>query len=84
MYTTKNICSVIKEVEVGEHVARIGETRNAYTILFQNLKERDHWVKSDLDVRAVLKHILRKYGVWLLIYLRWIRIRKGGEIFLKM
>jgi hypothetical protein len=30
------------------HVARMGEKRNAYRILLESQKERDHW--EDLDV----------------------------------
>lgn len=41
LYSTKNICSVIKSRKTmwGEHVARMGETRNAYTILFLSTPE---------------------------------------------
>jgi hypothetical protein len=47
----------------GEHVASMGETRNAFTILFQTLKERDHWVQSVLDVRVILTHLKGWVGV---------------------
>jgi hypothetical protein len=42
------------------NVACMGETRNAYKILFKNLKGRDHLEDLGVDRRVILKWILRK------------------------
>jgi hypothetical protein len=43
-----------------EHIARTGETRNAYKILAKNLKGKDYLGDIDVDGRIILKRILRK------------------------
>jgi hypothetical protein len=45
-----------------EHVARIGEMRNAFKILVDNLKGRDHLEDLAVDGRIILKWILNKWG----------------------
>jgi hypothetical protein len=43
-----------------ENVARMGEMRNVYTILFESLKGRDYLEDLGLDDRLTLKWILGK------------------------
>jgi hypothetical protein len=37
-----------------------GEKRNAYIILWESQKERDHWENQDLDAWTLLKWILER------------------------
>jgi hypothetical protein len=37
------------------HVARTGEKRNAYKILWESQKERDHWEDQGVGGWAILK-----------------------------
>jgi hypothetical protein len=41
------------------HVERIGQKRNAYKILDENLKEEDHLKDLDVDGRIILKCMLK-------------------------
>jgi hypothetical protein len=40
------------------HIARMGETRNAYRIWWERQKERDHWEDQDVGGWTILKWIL--------------------------
>jgi hypothetical protein len=42
------------------HVARMGEKRNAYRILVESQKERDHWEDQDVGGWTILKWILER------------------------
>jgi hypothetical protein len=45
------------------HVARVGEARNAYRILWESQKERDHWEEEkeeEVGGMITLKRILEK------------------------
>jgi hypothetical protein len=37
------------------HVARMGKKRNAYMILVEYQKERNHWEDQDIDGWTILK-----------------------------
>jgi hypothetical protein len=41
--------------EVGEHVARVAEMKNAYRIIVGNLKWTDHLEDLGVDGRIILK-----------------------------
>jgi hypothetical protein len=43
-----------------EHVARMGEMRNAYNIFVENLKGRDHSEDIGVDGTMILEWILGK------------------------
>jgi hypothetical protein len=60
------------------HVARMGEGRGVYRVLWGNLKERDYWGDSGVNGRIILKWIFRKYDVGVWTGLGWLRIRTGG------
>jgi hypothetical protein len=45
--------------------SRHGRDGNAYKIVVEHLKGRDHPEDPRLDERTILKCILDKYGVWL-------------------
>jgi hypothetical protein len=47
-YSSPSIIRVVKKDEMGEHVARMREKRNAYRILVGKPKERDHWEDQDV------------------------------------
>jgi len=49
-----------KDVEVGRHVARMGENKNTYRFGWENLKEKDYLKDVDIDGRTILKWILKK------------------------
>jgi hypothetical protein len=42
------------------HVARMGEKRNAYGILVEIQKERDHWEDQDVGGWTIFKFILER------------------------
>jgi hypothetical protein len=43
-----------------EHIACLGEMANAYKILLENLKGRDHLEDLGIDGRIILEYILEK------------------------
>ena len=45
------------------HVARMGERRNIYRVLWGNLRERDLLGDPSVDGRIILRWIFRKYGL---------------------
>jgi hypothetical protein len=45
---------------VAGHVARMGEMKNSYKFLVRNMKVPDHSEDLGVDVRIILKSILRK------------------------
>jgi hypothetical protein len=42
------------------YVARMGEKMNAYRILWESQKERDHWKDQDVGGWTILKLILER------------------------
>jgi hypothetical protein len=45
------------------HVARWGRGEVCTGILVGNVRERDHWGDTSVDVRVILRWILRKWDV---------------------
>jgi hypothetical protein len=63
------------------HVARIGESRDAYRILVGSRKEGDHWEDQDLGGWTILKRILdRKEDGMVWIGSIWLRIGASGRL----
>jgi hypothetical protein len=42
------------------HVARMGEKRNAYRILMENLEGKNHWEDQDVRGWTILKWIFER------------------------
>jgi hypothetical protein len=57
-----NVIRIIKSRRMiwAGHVARMGEIRNAYKVLVENLKGRDHSEDVGIDGRIILEWILVK------------------------
>jgi len=51
-----------KDVEVGRHVGRMGENRNAYRFGWGNLKEKDYFEDVRVDLRTIFKMDLKEIG----------------------
>jgi len=49
-----------KDVELGRHVARMGENRNTHRFGWGNLKGKDYFEDVGVDGRTILKWILKK------------------------
>jgi hypothetical protein len=49
-----------RRMKLTGNVARMGEKRNAYRILVENQKERDHWEDQDVCGWTILKWILER------------------------
>jgi hypothetical protein len=62
LYFSPKIVKVIisRRTRWAGHVARMREMRNAYKILVENLKERDHTKDLGVDGRIVLEWIFGK------------------------
>jgi hypothetical protein len=45
---------------------------------WETLRERDHLVDPDVDVRMILMRIFRKWDVGVWTGLSWLRIERGG------
>jgi hypothetical protein len=52
----------------------VGELRNAYNIVSENLKGREHSVDLDVDGKVILEWILGKQGVKVWTCFVWLRI----------
>jgi hypothetical protein len=64
-----------------EHVARMGEMRNAYKILVRKPEaKRALGEDLDLDGSIILKWILGKYGWRVWTGFIWLRIGTGGRL----
>jgi len=42
----------------------MGEGRGVHRVLWENLRERDHWGEPDVDGRIILKWIFGKWEGW--------------------
>jgi hypothetical protein len=56
----------------------MGEGKGVYRVLWENLRERDHFVDSGGDGRIILRRIFRKWDVGVWTGLSWLRIQIGG------
>jgi hypothetical protein len=57
----------------------MGETRNVYRILVENLKGRGHSEDLDIDGRIILEWSLGKYGGTVWTGRIWLRIGASGR-----
>jgi hypothetical protein len=66
LYTSPNIIIFTKSRRLiwVRHVARIGETRNAYKILVGNLNERDHSEDVEVAGRIILEWMSWNGKLW--------------------
>jgi hypothetical protein len=57
LYSSHNTLRVIKSRRMRwvRHVVRLGEGRGVYRVLVGNLRERDHWGKSGVDGKIILR-----------------------------
>jgi hypothetical protein len=55
----------------------MGEGRDVYRVLVENLRERDHWGDPHVDGRIILRWILRKWDVGVWTGLSWLGIETG-------
>jgi hypothetical protein len=62
LYSFPSIFRIIKSRRMRwvEHVARMGEKRNAYRILVGKPEERDHWEDQDVGGWTIFKWILER------------------------
>jgi hypothetical protein len=49
--------------EIGGACSSDGEGRGVYSVLWENLRERDHWRDPGINGRIILKWIFRKWVV---------------------
>ena len=67
LYSLPNIVRVVKSRRMrwAGHVARMGEDRGVHRVLVGKPRERGRWGDQDVDVRIILRWILRKLeGAW--------------------
>jgi hypothetical protein len=62
LYSSWSIIRMVKSRRMRwmGHVARMGEKWNAYRLLVERQKERDHWEDKDVGGWAILKCILER------------------------
>jgi len=62
LYASHDVTRVIKSktMRLAGHVARVGDMRNAYKILSENLKVKDRLEDLGVEKRTILKFILGK------------------------
>jgi hypothetical protein len=64
LYSSPDIVRVIKSrLRWAGYVARMGEERGMYRVLWEKLRERDHWGDPGVDGRIILRWIFRKWYV---------------------
>ena len=65
LYHSPNTVRLIKSRRMrwAGHVARMGDSRAVYRVLWGNMKGRDHLGDADLDGRIILRWILRTWDV---------------------
>ena len=59
-------------------VARVGQRRDVYRVLVENLKERDHLGDPGIDGRIMLRWLFRKWDVGVWTGSSWLRVGTGG------
>jgi hypothetical protein len=82
LYASPSIIRVIKSRKMrwSMHVARMGETRNAYNILVRKPKGGDHLEGLEGDGMIILEWILGKWGGRAWTGRMWLRIGATGEL----
>ena len=80
--TARPIVQVIKSRRMSwvGHVARMGEKRGVYRVLWGNLRERDHLGDPDVDGRITLRWIFKNLDVGVWTGSSWLRIGTGGVL----
>jgi hypothetical protein len=82
LYSSPSIITMIKlrRMRWAGHVARMGEKKNAYRLLVESQRERDH--KEDQDVGGWIMSgcILERWDGVMWTGLVWLRIGTGGEL----
>jgi hypothetical protein len=75
LYSLPNIVRVVKSriMRWAGHVAHRG-----WGFWWGNLRERDHWVDLDVDGRAILRWIFRKWEEVVGTGWSWLRVGTGG------
>jgi hypothetical protein len=61
LFSSPNITRIIdsRSMRLAGHIARMGAMRNTYKVFIGNLKGRDHSEDRGIDVRKILKWILK-------------------------
>ena len=80
LYCSPNIVRVTKSRRMrwAGHVARMGEGKGVYRVLWENLRLRDHFGDRGVDGRLILRLIFRKWDVRLWTGSSWLRIETVG------
>ena len=80
LYPSPNIFWMIesRKMRWAGHVARIGEKRGVYKILVGKSEEKVQSEDPGVDVRIILRWILRKWNVGIWTRSNWLRIGTGG------
>jgi len=81
LYCAPNIVRVIKSRRMrwAGNVARMGEERGAYRVLWGNRGERAHWGDLGVDGWIILGWISRRWDVGIWTGLDWPRIETGDR-----
>ena len=58
----------------------MGERIDVHRVLWENLRERDHWEDPDVDESIILRWIFRKWDVGVWTGSSWLRIGTGGGL----
>jgi hypothetical protein len=81
-YASPNITAIkSRRMSWAEHVACMGEARNAYNILVGNLKDRGHLEDLNVDRRIILEWILETQDGKLWTGFIWVRIETSSGLF---
>jgi hypothetical protein len=82
LYSPPDIIRMIKSRRMrwAGHVARMREKRNAYRILVESQKDRDHHEYLDVGRRVLLKRIVEKYDGVVWTGLIWLMIGYSGVL----
>jgi hypothetical protein len=82
VYSSPNIIRMIKSRRLrwAGHVTRMGETRNAYRILWESQKEGDHQEDQDVGGWNILKWILEREDGMIWTGSNWLRIGTSGGL----
>jgi hypothetical protein len=82
LYASSNIIRMIKSrtIRVVGHVARMGEMRNAYSILVRKPDGKRRLRRTRHGWKIILEWILGKWGYKFCIIFIWLRIGTSGEL----